>query len=380
MSSRKVLCPSCGTILQVPQGLVNVAVRCSHCQNRFRLPPKAMISDDAIASWLGGAKTRVDPDDIDEEIEQTEAPSLGGTAVLPIENPEAPSAPPPALRLVRFGKNRALFEFPASRLRDVSFRCAMPRQCLRCGARAHLVAHVVIYSGKMVDNMSLEMEHAAGDLILDEDQTRDLTTEQLLDRLPPVPNVPAPGNLPMPYWVCDMCSGAGLISGQIEVNSQTGNGWCRLMIYGLRRAAAFLEAAGGKDSDGFRVLHEHIETMAENPWENLPSVIQHRIEGWYKPAVGEQFITYVPDRDHSRTEDGMNGLVVSNRRVIFHDRMRHFEGKIQDALKVKVSAGAKLQIHIESAILQVRGFTLEREGLNSLRRSLTLGGFKASWQ
>jgi hypothetical protein len=378
-------------MLQMPAGHEGVIVRCAKCQERFRVPRPGGITDDTITSWLSDAIQSPSAGDDDLETSRpTQAPVSTAPRPAPREAPReavfsAPQVPTDAvgqpIRLVKFGDAGALMEFQAARLREVAFRTAMPRRCLRCGTPAHLLAHVIVYSPVLVDNVSLEAEHAAGELRLAEDQTRDLNPEQLLERLPMVPNVPAPGNLPMPYWVCDMCSGAGLISGQIQVNTQTGNGLCKLRIRNLRRALEFLEAAGGGATKAFKQLLEHVESSTENPWEQLPSMIQHRVEQWYKPAGGEQYIAYVPDRDRTRTEDGMSGLLISNRRLIFHTRLRHSETTSDKPLKLQLSNdGGKLSVKLETPIWDIKHLVLDRDGANLLRRALVVSGFKPVWE
>ncbi len=373
-------------MLQMPPGHAEAVVRCSKCKERFRLPKPGRITDDTITSWLNDG---IEPPNLDDDdLDASPAPKASvSTAQRSAPQNAVLSAPPPsgaigqAVRLVKFGDAGALMEFEAARLLESPFRCSMPRKCLRCGTGAHLLAHVIIYSPILVDNVSLEAEHAAGELRLAEDQVRDLSPDQLLDRLPMVPNVPAPGNLPMPYWVCDMCSGADLISGQIQVNSQTGNGWCRLRIRNLRRAMEFLESTGSGSTKAGGQLREHIESMIENPWEQLPSVIQHRVEQWYKPAGGEQYIGYVPDRDHTRTEDGMSGLLISNRRLIFHTKLRHSETTSDKPLKLQLSNdGGKLSVKIETPIWDIKHLVLDRDGANLLRRALVVSGFNPVWE
>lgn len=386
MQTRQVICPSCKVALQVPAVYTDAVVRCSKCKSKFRLPKAAGITEDTITSWLtsGTAKRNFDDDDLDAPAKPAPAPSVDDA----IEEALAASAPAPTaagpaepVRLVKFGDAGAMLEFQAARLKEVDFRCAMPRRCLRCGTPAHLLAHVIIYSGTLVDNVSLEAEHAAGELRLAEDQVRDLTPQQMLDRLPMVPNVPAPANLPMPYWVCDMCSGAGLISGQIQVNSQTGNGWCRLKVRNLRRALEFMENAGAKATKGYADLAEHLESVKENPWEQLPSVIQHRVQQWYKPVSDEHYVAYVPDRDRTRTEDGMSGLLISNKRLIFHTRLRHTETTSDKPLKLQMSNdGGKLVVKLETPTWDIKHLVLDRDGASLLRRSLMAGGFKPVWQ
>ena len=369
----------------MPAGHAGEIVQCTKCQQRFRIPKPAGITDDTITSWLSDAIVPPNIGDDDLNASRTVKAPVSA-APRPEPKKTIVSGPPPSdvvgepIRLVKFGDAGALMEFQAARLREVPFRCAMPRRCLRCGTPAHLLAHIIIYAPQLVDNVSLEAEHAAGELRLVEDQIRDLGPEQLLERLPMVPNVPSPGNLPMPYWVCDMCSGAGLISGQIQVNSQTGNGVCRLKIRSLRRAMEFMEFVGGNSSKAFKLLREHIESSTENPWEQLPSVIQHRVEQWYKPTTGEQYIAYIPDRDRTRTEDGMSGLLISNRRLIFHTRLRHSETTSEKPLKLQLSNdGGKLSVKIETPIWDIKHLVLDKDGANLLRRALVASGFRPVW-
>ena len=165
------------------------------------------------------------------------------------------------------------------------------------------------------------------------------------------------------------------------MNTQSGNGICRLKIRSLRRALEFMEAAGGGATKAFKQLRERVESNVENPWEQLPSVIQHRVEQWYKPGQGEQYIAYVPDRDRTRTEDGMSGVLISNRRLIFHTRLRHSETTSEKPLKLQLSNdGGKLSVRIETPVWDVKHLVLDRDAANLLRRALVASGFKPIWE
>ncbi|MCY2927754.1 MAG: hypothetical protein NT031_20405, partial [Planctomycetota bacterium] len=221
LGERQIACPTCKTVLKVPGGCGGRVVRCGRCRQRFRLPEEETHSDDDIASWLDER-----PEEgigLDQEIEPT-----GGLPQSPGDTIHPPMSGP--LRIVKAEPGSVLMEFPASRLLDPTFRCAVPRKCLKCSTKSHLSAHVIIYSGHMTDSISLEAEHSAGALILSDQEARTLAAEDLLARLPKVPNVPPPANEPMPYWLCDMCSVAGVISGEITVNQVTKQGTCRLKI------------------------------------------------------------------------------------------------------------------------------------------------------
>ncbi len=371
---RRAQCPKCGATLGIPPHYSGNLVKCSRCRHRFNLDGSS-VHEDIIANWLddGG------PD-------QEEAPS-------PAKSPEpAPAVTPTqegavgplqeasgSIRLVKFDQGSALFEFPASRLEDPHFRCAMPRQCLQCGTQVNLVAHVIIFTSHLVTSISLEEDRGAKPLVLSDREIQSLDGEGLLARLPNVPDVPSPGNLPMPYWLCDMCGSSGSISGEIHVNT-TGEGRCRLLICNLQRAEEFMTAVGGAGSPEHAELQQHLADVAETPWEMVSMVVQHRLQQWYTPQEDERFVGYVPDRDRVRTEDGMAGLVLSTKRLIYHTQFRHREAIRTDPVQLDLAmAGDKGNLRIAAASWRIKHFTVDREGLARLRRSLTLGKYKASW-
>lgn len=361
--------------MRIPPHYGGNLVKCSMCRHRFNLDGSS-VHEDRIANWLddGG------PD-------QEEAPSPAKSpepapAVTPTR--EGPAKPlekvSGAIRLVKFDQASALFEFPASRLEDPSFRCAMPRQCLQCGARVNLVAHVIIYAPRLVTSISLEEERTVGSLALSDRDVQSLDGEELLARLPNVPDVPPPGNLPMPYWLCDMCGGSGSISGEIHVSTTTGEGRCRLLICNLHRAEEFMAAVGGADNPEHAELQQYLADVAETPWETVSLVVRHRLEQWFTPQKDERFVGYIPDRDRVRTEDGMAGLLLSTKRLIYHTQFRHREVVRTEPVELHLAmAGDKGNLHMTTASWRIKHFTVDREGLARLRRSLTLGKYKATW-
>jgi hypothetical protein len=185
----------------------------------------------------------------------------------------------------------------------------------------------------------------------------------------------------MPYWVCDMCSGSGTVSGQIHVNPDTGKGWCRLFIRSLRRAMEFMVNAGGEGAEGYTALKERMEQTAENPWDTLPEVIQHRLQQWYRPERGEQFIVYIPDRDRARTEDGMAGVVISTIRLIYHNPRHHRECRSGEPMELEHASGkGKGSVSIKTSVWEIKHMTVDRDGITRMRRGLSAGKFKAVWR
>jgi hypothetical protein len=348
-------------------------VRCGSCRIRFRLPKRIAVTDDAIAEWLAEGRkpeARHAPEKVPTHEEQTAASQ--STAVLP--------AVSDAIRMVKSDASGALFEFPSARLLDPAFRCAMPRRCLRCGTATHLAAHVIVYVAHLVEGVSQEADRIAGSLVLKGDDVKSLSNEELCKRLPRVPNAPPPADLPMPYWLCDICTARDLISGQIRLDPASGVGLCRLWVGNLRVAEEFVVATGAKSSTALAELQHRIAATAENPWSFLSLVVQNRLQQWFKPQHGEHFLAYTPDRDLTRTEDGMGGIVVSDKRLICHNPMRQREATVAEALEMEETVEeGKHRLRIKSPSWEVRKVAVDREGLVRLKAALVKGMFRVTW-
>ncbi len=381
MSTVIVICPHCGAKLAVPKQNIKANVRCGRCKERFPLdikPPDPV--EDVVASWLtddegeGPSEEDVGPDS-----------GISEKDLLAAAPPQESSAPAVVAgdadaRVVKVDGQGSLIEFAPNLLRQPEFRAAFPRQCVRCDARVHLRAHVVIFAPQLRDSVSVEDEHNAGALVLSNEEVKGLSNQQVLDRLPAVPNVPPPADLPMPYWLCDMCSGAGQVSGQINVNRKTGGGVCRLLVRNPRRALSLIDKAFGKDIEGYDLVAERVAQLVENPWDNLAEVVQHRVQQWFQAKEDEHFLAYVPDRDYARTEDGMNGVIVTSQRLISHCSRRHREGTIKDAFELTHSFGAgKGHVTIKATNWTIPRMTVDRDGIARMRRGLSLGKFMAVW-
>lgn len=373
MRARQIVCPACGTILDVPPGKSDCFVRCGSCRHRFRLPKRIAVTEEAITDWLAEGRT---PEEEKHAAErrlrpQEEAASSAGTAVLP--------AISDAIRLVKSDATGALFEFPAVRLNDPAFRCAMPRRCMRCGSRSHLEAHAIVYVTHLTEGAFGSVQAASGDLVLRGEGVAELPNKELLDRLPVVPNVPAPADKPMPFWLCDMCTVGDLISGQIRTGGE-GVGLCRLWIGHLRRAEEFLVAAGGKDSPGHAELRHRIASLVEDPWGALPLAVQNRINQWYRPQSGEHFVAYIADRERARSEEGLAGIVVTDRRVICHTSVRHKEAGQDEKFELSETVeSGRTWLDMKCSSWDIKRLAVDRDGVARLRNALTRGRFTAVW-
>jgi hypothetical protein len=382
MTMTRVRCPDCTVILEVPADYKAEKVRCSVCRVGFRVPA---YSDKQIADWIG---PRFRDDTAVVEREGDLPHSVADEPEVSIPRPsrisrqsvgEDLTAGVPGFRIVRISSRGVLFEFPASFLRDIRFRSAMPRRCLRCGTIAHIQPHLIIFGHEMHDSSGIDAEYVDGPSQLSETEARNLPAEEILQKLPSIRNIPAPADHPMPYWICDMCSPSNMIYAQNEIHKD-GEGTCRLQIRRLWRAEEFLINAGGEDSGADQAIKKELEKNPELPWDTLSGVVQQRLRQWYSPRPGERFVAYMPDRRRARTEDGMAGVLISNRRLIYHSSMRHRESDKGEPIELDFrSDQGQMRLHIKTPSWEAKNMIVDKASLSRLRRALHKENFNAKW-
>lgn len=380
MQARRVKCPNCGGLLSLPGDVRDCFVRCGLCRRNFQLPQEIPVPEDTIFGWIHQDR------DEEDELADTLAPmpdgrrlqwdSSAGTVLV-----DHDADGKRQLRVVSLERRGALFEFPSEYLCRDEFRCAFPRVCVHCLGRAHLSAHLIIFAPQLRDSFSLEAEYKANGLIVGQEQLGDLSCTKLLKRLPKLPDIPAPGDLPMPYWVCDLCNATGEISGQIRVDQDSGAGICRLYMRNLQVSASFFANVAGTKNRDYAKFVEFFRHIREDRWDGLPSVVRHRLEQWFKPADKERFLVYIPDRNRARTEDGMAGVVISTRRVVYCRPPIHQEFSVNSLLTLQMRTfGAKKITTITASDSKPRPITLDRKGEMALRRGLSEGEFRTIWR
>ena len=146
-------------------------------------------------------------------------------------------------------------------------------------------------------------------------------------------------------------------------------------------AAEFFVAVGDIESESFRRLTTVLQRLHQDPWSHLPADVRNRLGQWYRHQADESFAGFVPDTELARTEVGMAGLLVSNRRVIFHRPPRHHEMAVTDPVTVI------LTVHGEKNVLSLEwpgkrkplSLTTDRAGVKALRQAFRKAGAPAQW-
>ena len=423
--SLRVRCPQCGAVLDVPPDMQDSVVRCGSCRHRFRMPKVAAaaerqpepseprppapqepaakgeaapaeapaprvdeeapprqrkLNEEAIAAWLVESRDGSTELEAEEEVQEEPRPA---PAVTTIEagGEEIELDPTESVHLIRQDSHGALFLFPAELLRQVDFRCTIPRRCVYCGHKTSLRAHLVIFGQELRDSATQEIAFVRRPIDVTGETAQELSKAELLSRLPQVAGLPEPANLPMPYWLCEACDAVGMIAAQMEVPAEGGPAVARLQIARHRRAEEFLVAAGGADTSSYRRLQQHIKMLEAGPWEMMPPSVQQRLRQWFRPEKDETFLAYVADRNLGRTEDGMVGIVITDQRLIHHSNMRHREAKPEEILEIVLAVHENRgQLGIKAPAWNLKNYQIGRDGIEALRRGLTQGDFQVVWK
>jgi hypothetical protein len=374
MTHRQISCPTCGVELNVPDDAAGRFARCGSCQHRFQVPTKPTLDDEDILSLITG-------DDDSDLVDSSEFDDLHGdpSQRSTIMAAQVPSIGESDIRITRLDQEGVLFEFPAGRLRDISFRCSMPRICMRCSAKSNLRAQVIVFASPVVDEATIHSLLNSGRLTFTAPFAERMSAKDLLDKLPSLPDAPPPTDMPMPYWLCEGCDYEDMVTGHLFENAKTGDQTCQMHLTNLHRAKDFLQAADGNDGDIER-LNEWCVTEDDKPWDLVPESVRQRLNQWFKPDASETFLVYIPDRALSRREEGMAGVVVSDKRLVYQSNLRHKECEQSLPITLQLAMTRELgQINIETPQWKVLRMTIDREGVRRLRRALTVGRFSTTW-
>lgn len=392
MLCMSVRCPSCRTVLTVPDGHRGNKFLCGQCRTKFKVPS---LSDSQIVDLIGlrnldetsaGNVPALDNSLLAEDILLGGDESVGkngngnGNGGLAFQMQSAFSTGIDGFSIARIDSQGALFELRPEVYRRPEFRAAMPRRCLRCGVTHHLKPHLVIFSHLMRESSVLETELVITKPDITEEQILQLDGPGMLKRMPEIRRLPKPANLPMPYWICDMCSPANMVFAQGKLTGD-GSGIMRMQIHRIWRALDFLKNLGCVGSEAWTRLEIECGEKPETPWDTLSGVVQQRVHQWYKPAKGEEFAAYAPDRSKNRSEDGMSGLIVTTRRLIYNCSLRYKEvGKGRPMELNFIMEEGRLKLDIKTPDWEVKNLLVDKAGLERLRRAMTIEKFNATWR
>jgi hypothetical protein len=350
--------------------------RCSKCGQAFKLLEEPPIDDETIFGWV----TEDDPGG---------SSVLSGTGIfsnsfhestqVPVHNRWVHPPPPaePRVELVTVDDSGVTFCFPVDRLRDIGMRMSFPHRCAQCLGREDLEVHLIIWPEKVPLRdaaMIQETETRSHRNLQRLMQSRGLNWFEGLER---IPTLPQPFNEPFPFCICPHCSVFGAIRGRVYM--QGAQEMCQLIVGHPSLALEFYRNNGGRDSPGYKRLLVASRQRRDNQWQALAVGIRIKLGQWFTPKADERFLGYFADRDFAKTERGTAGLVMTDKRMVYH--------KYAALREYTLEEGGTLEIEATRAIANVEITQANRKpailattplAASSLARTLT--GLKKPWQ
>jgi len=348
----------------------------------------------AIASWLdgdlGGTRTLKEMGTTpDSALKGNGASGKSGTYLAspaPVEQDKPAKTSQPAsqesqdqnsevyfpVRLDRVDNTGAYFKFDSLLLHESDFRACLPRQCVICGSHDGLEVHTVFRASK-VSGRNQHAPHHHIDNGVELAALGNPGTAELLAKLPPTGNMAEPFCLPMPYYVCKNCNAAGAVTVNVQKSEDGMSEICELGFASLGAAENFACAVGADNETRSRIKNARKKTG--DSWRLMPLAVRIRINQWFKPENGEQFISYIPDADLSPCENGLAGVVITDKRLVYHKAPNSIEMPHTEKIAMQhASCDKNLLVKITSTCGKTATLKAEEASLNKLQNLLSQYG------
>ncbi len=331
-----VSCPQCGQKYRLPPERIGSKARC-RCGQRFTIALNQPLDDDTILGWV--------LEDADPSSESV----MGGTGIFdspassgPNRADQSSSSNSPAsliqiqdgVHLVNLDGEGACFEFPALELTRPSLRTSFPKQCVSCGSHRDLYVHLIVWHDRLTrdDPRRLSQTHN-----LRIGKLRELARFDQPDwigDLTPIPGLASPFDLPFPFYVCGHCDVQEELA--VEVRRFANGDGCRLTIANLEVACHFFRNNDGAGTPDYARLIHQCERQQQDRWQRLPFALRRQLRSWYEPVDGEQFRAYFRDVESDSTDEGREGLILTDRRIAFRKNTSDREFALDQGGKILV--------------------------------------------
>jgi hypothetical protein len=310
--------------------------------------PVAEQTEQAVDAPQPPSETEAEPPPEVEEPDESEGVEEEPAVA---ESEAAGAATHAPIRLDHVDTMGAFFLFDSDLLYEESFRAGFPQRCILCGTPRSLSVYLVVWSSKLADRAKKDravQERAPAVRKLDE--LGGLTGGDLLKVLGRVEHMPEPYCLPFPYYVCQSCSPLGAVVTDVHSTADGMKEICELGISSVPQAEQFIRQVCGADSEVYRQLREVRQKAHGDAWLMLPLGVRNRIKQWYEQREDERFIAYIPDADFAKAEAGSGGLVLTDRRLVYHKALANLEIPLTEEVHLEPKEkGSRLLIEISAS-------------------------------
>ena len=240
-----------------------------------------------------------------------------------------------------------LLGFDARWMAHEAFRVSMPVCCAFSGHRqgGDLYARPMVFLDQYRgDDLSTHaMETRYEQRLMSQQHPRELLLATgILDEM----NTPF-GEPPI-YFVSGKSSGHSL---SCHTSNESGTLVCKVLVPDPKVAMEWLARVNGMCGSEYEILAADVVSIGSETWLQLPVECRERLAVWCNFEPREQFRIYLNDADFTTKDIGLAGVVVTDRRLIYHKY--HHSGSIS------LDQEARLHIRAENNAARL---TLEHSG------------------
>ncbi|MEM9884090.1 MAG: hypothetical protein AAF800_14350 [Planctomycetota bacterium] len=423
-------CPGCGSPLLVPESAAGRKARCKRCDDRFIVPSveemleqtvSAMVLEEleerthereadlpeasasagrttpgvhpvsangtvlgvpAVAEPPTDAKPPNNPGDLGD-LGDPGGSATGVVSVDRLDPSEAraemdpPAAYPADLRpaearpylVVREVTMRGVaLAFAAEWLHHEAFRTAMPLRCALSGKGpdAGLVSRPVVFI-----NRTRGTDERARALEMRYEQTIDEghSPREHVRAIGRMEHLASPFDRPLLYYATPGHAAEALTAR--AATDDDGRESAELLLPHGEVAAQWLERVNGRCGPEYARLRADVAHLMHDGWARLLEKTQRRLETWCRFEHGERFKLYLKDADLTAADAGLGGVVVTDRRLLYHKFRRSRSVSLhQDATLHLRTDGRVVRLTLESGGRLARAGKVHRADLDALIQAL----------
>jgi uncharacterized Zn finger protein (UPF0148 family) len=242
---------------------------------------------------------------------------------------DSPS-PHPHLAIESCTQRGVRIMFDSRWLEHDGFSVSIPLRCAFTGDtdRQSLICKPLAFvdrSQAMVRNpLDIERGH--------EQRLGDRHPRQVRDAMGVLEHLPPPFNRAVPYYLSQTEAGQSLQCGTLR--RPDGNVTCIVLIPDGVHALEWIARVNGTCGPEYELLERDVARLFTNQWRGISQRSRQRLAAWCEFGPGETFSYYFPDADFAKSDDGLAGVVITDRRAIYHKYHRH--GEVAPCPEVRV--------------------------------------------
>ncbi|MEM9420708.1 MAG: hypothetical protein AAGA25_16905 [Planctomycetota bacterium] len=319
------------------------------------------------------------------EVKETSLPPEEPPAVLSADDsgdhapaPEAaatyptdlrPSELRPYLVINEVSMRGVSLSFATELLQHEVFRTSMPIRCAFTGKgpETHLVSRPMIFPNRSTEEGSsqargyeMRYEQTVGPKHSPREHVRGIGR---------LSGFYEPYDRPLLYYACDGHAGEAL-----KCRAHTdpmGPDHCEVLIPFGEVAVEWVSRVNGRCGPEYALLKTAVAHLKNDGWTSLSEKTQRRLETWCKFERGERFKLYLNDADLTVADMGLGGVVVTDRRLLYHKFRRSRSLSLnQDAVLHLRTDGKYVRITLESGGRLARAGKIHRPDMDKLIQAL----------